>query len=80
MNARDTAVYWVEYVIRHHGAPHIQYPGVHLNFWQSTSLDVVGFLIVMVYAGLKISMMVLQFVWGKVFKSKPKTVRGKKTN
>lgn len=46
MTPKETATYWVEYVIRHRGAPHIQYPGVHLNFWQSNSLDVILFLVV----------------------------------
>lgn len=40
----DTAIYWVEYVLRHNGAKHMQSQAVHLNFWQYNSLDVIGFI------------------------------------
>lgn len=35
----DTAVYWVEYVLRHHGAGHFFSPGRNLNFMQYYSVD-----------------------------------------
>lgn len=59
MNARDTAVYWIEYVIRHRGAPHLQYPAVHLNFWQKNSIDVIAFL----FAALLISVKIFALSW-----------------
>lgn len=42
----DTAVFWIEYVLRHNGARHMQSEAIHLNFFQKNSLDVVGFLLV----------------------------------
>ena len=36
----DTAIYWIEYVIRHNGATHMHYQGKDLNFIQTNSLDV----------------------------------------
>ncbi|KAG4070752.1 hypothetical protein HA402_010978 [Bradysia odoriphaga] len=42
----DTAVFWVEYVIRHNGAYHMQSPGVHLNLLQYYSVDVLAFIVV----------------------------------
>lgn len=36
----DTAVYWVEYVARHGGAPHLHSAAVHLPFYQYHNLDV----------------------------------------
>ncbi|XP_036338963.1 UDP-glycosyltransferase UGT5-like isoform X2 [Rhagoletis pomonella] len=48
MTPRQTVVYWVEYVLRHHGAKHMQSPAVHLNRWQLMSLDVIAFLLVIV--------------------------------
>lgn len=36
------AVYWVEYVLRHKGAAHLQSQAVHLNWIQSNSLNVYG--------------------------------------
>ncbi|XP_017464666.1 PREDICTED: UDP-glucuronosyltransferase 2C1-like isoform X1 [Rhagoletis zephyria] len=48
MTPRQTVVYWVEYVLRHHGAKHMQSPAVYLNRWQLMSLDVIAFLLVIV--------------------------------
>lgn len=42
MTAKQTAIYWVEYVLRHKGAPHLQSPLVHLNFLERNSLDVLA--------------------------------------
>ncbi|XP_055846093.1 UDP-glycosyltransferase UGT5-like [Episyrphus balteatus] len=54
MTAKETAVYWVEYVLRHRGAPHMQSPAIHLNHFQLMSLDVIGFFIVVAYVSFKI--------------------------
>ncbi|XP_017096919.2 UDP-glycosyltransferase UGT5-like [Drosophila bipectinata] len=40
LSARDTLVYWVNYVIRHHGAPHLQSPVVHMSFIAANNLDI----------------------------------------
>ncbi|CRK94936.1 CLUMA_CG008427, isoform A [Clunio marinus] len=53
MNALETATFWVEYVLRHHGAPHMHYPGADLNFFQYNSFDVILFLIALVYIFMK---------------------------
>lgn len=50
----DTAIYWIEYVIRHRGAPHLRYPAADLNFFQYYSLDVFAFLIFTPYYLFKI--------------------------
>lgn len=54
MTAVDSAIFWIEYVIRHRGAEHMQYPGVDLNFIQSNSLDVFGFLLAVLYILVKV--------------------------
>jgi len=54
MNGRETAIYWIEYVIRHRGAPHMQYDEVHLNFFQANSIDIVLFIIISTYLRIKI--------------------------
>lgn len=38
---QETAIFWVEYVLRHKGAPHLQFPVANLNFFQRNSLDVI---------------------------------------
>ncbi len=62
MSAIDVAIFWIEYVIRHKGAKHFQYPGVELNFFQQNSLDVLIFLLVTFYVGFKM----LTFIFKKL--------------
>ncbi|XP_037926300.1 UDP-glucosyltransferase 2-like isoform X3 [Hermetia illucens] len=62
MSPKDTAAYWIEYVIRHRGAKHMQSPAVHMNFIQLYGLDVFAFLFVILYVVFK----VLFFVFRKV--------------
>lgn len=78
MNARETAVYWVEYVIRHRGAPHLQYPGVHLNFWQTNSLDVIAFLTAALYLVYKLVVFFGKFILSKLCKSRPNDLKNYK--
>ncbi|GAB0095707.1 hypothetical protein DMENIID0001_111230 [Sergentomyia squamirostris] len=61
--ALETANYWIEYVIRHNGAPHLQSHAVHLNFWQNNSIDVIVFLIVTFYMIVKISVIIIKLCW-----------------
>jgi glucuronosyltransferase len=68
MNARETASFWVEYVIRHRGAPHLRYPAADLNFWQRTSVDVVAFLLTLIYIIVKLITKALKYLISKVFK------------
>lgn len=71
MSPRDTVVYWIEYVIRHHGATHMQSPLVHLNVFIQYSLDVVGFLIVVLFIFVQIVKLCLRFLFRKkVLKTK----------
>lgn len=50
----DKAAYWIEYVIRHNGAKHLQSPAVHLNLLQYYMVDIAGFLFVTLYAVIKL--------------------------
>ncbi|NXF90772.1 UD11 glucuronosyltransferase, partial [Eubucco bourcierii] len=52
----DLAVHWVEFVMRHKGAPHLR-PAAHdLNWIQYHSLDVIAFLLAVVLLSLFISL------------------------
>jgi glucuronosyltransferase len=67
MTAKDTAVFWVEYVLRNRGAPHLHYPGADLNFLQYNSIDIIGFILVVIYAMIQIG----KIIWRKIFGGKP---------
>ncbi|NWS46880.1 UD11 glucuronosyltransferase, partial [Probosciger aterrimus] len=52
----DLAVHWVEFVMRHKGAPHLR-PAAHdLNWIQYHSLDVIAFLLAVTFLSLFISL------------------------
>lgn len=42
----DTAVYWVEFVMRHGGAKHLRLASHELNWFQYHSIDVIAALLV----------------------------------
>ncbi|KAM4615222.1 UDP-glucuronosyltransferase 2C1-like [Polymixia lowei] len=44
----DTAVFWIEFVMRNKGAKHLRVQAHHLNWFQYHSLDVAAFLLAMV--------------------------------
>ncbi|XP_055919867.1 UDP-glycosyltransferase UGT5-like [Eupeodes corollae] len=72
LNAQETAVFWAEYVLRHHGAPHMQSPAVHLNAFQLHSIDVIGFLLACLYIVFRINKFIFLFVKSKIWKVKSK--------
>lgn len=45
MTPVETAVYWIEYVMRHKGAPHLRSAGLDLPFISYHNLDVFGFML-----------------------------------
>ncbi|XP_037927687.1 UDP-glucosyltransferase 2 [Teleopsis dalmanni] len=49
MSAKQSVVYWTEYVARHHGAVHMQSPLVHLNTIQYLALDVFAVIFIALY-------------------------------
>jgi glucuronosyltransferase len=69
MSAMDTSVFWVEYVLRHKGAQHMRYSALDLNIVQRNSLDVVAFILLVLYAGLKVAAYVTKrgfcWIWSK---------------
>lgn len=50
----DKAVFWIEYVIRHNGARHMQSPAIHLNVFQYYMVDVIATILALFYLIIKI--------------------------
>lgn len=71
--AMETAVFWVEYVLRHRGAKHMQSNAVHLNEFQLNSLDVIGFLALVLIFVLTIVYCTLKFLIIKICKINAKS-------
>lgn len=60
----ERAVYWIEYVIRHKGAPHLKSSGGDLNFAQYFLLDVIAVMVLI----LVVILGSLSFLLRKLFK------------
>ncbi|XP_066137700.1 UDP-glycosyltransferase UGT5-like [Euwallacea fornicatus] len=68
MPPMETAVYWVNYIIRHGGAPHLKVAGINLPWYKYFMVDVIGFLILVIL----LILFSLKFAFKKIFK-RPKT-------
>ncbi|RZB40978.1 UDPGT and/or Glyco tran 28 C domain containing protein [Asbolus verrucosus] len=73
----DNAIYWIEYVIRHQGAPHLRYPGMDLTWFQRNLLDVVAFVVVMISLSLSVIFIILKRI---IKRNNSKTDARKKKN
>ncbi|KAB0792025.1 hypothetical protein PPYR_13986 [Photinus pyralis] len=49
MTGLERAVWWIEYVLRHKGAKHLQSPAISLPFYQHYFLDVIAVLVLIVF-------------------------------
>lgn len=67
MTARDSVIYWTNYVLRHHGAAHIQSPLVHMNFIESNNIDIYLILALVLFIAFKINVIVAKCIWRKLF-------------
>lgn len=63
----DKAAFWIEYVIRHNGAKHMQSSAVHLNIVEYYMVDVVAFIIVVLVVAVKIFAFFCKKLKAKVF-------------
>ncbi|XP_005871784.1 PREDICTED: UDP-glucuronosyltransferase 1-6 isoform X3 [Myotis brandtii] len=75
----DLAVFWVEFVMRHKGAPHLR-PAAHLLTWyQYHSLDVIGFLLAIVLGVAFVVYKCCAFGYGKCFGKKRRVKKSNKS-
>ncbi|ETN61208.1 glucosyl/glucuronosyl transferase [Anopheles darlingi] len=62
-----TAVYWVEYVLRHRGAPHLQSPSTKLSFIEYNLLDVYALMALIVLSSLVGFVLVVKAIVRRIF-------------
>ncbi|XP_059559584.1 UDP-glucuronosyltransferase 1A3 isoform X2 [Myotis daubentonii] len=75
----DLAVFWVEFVMRHKGAPHLR-PAAHLLTWyQYHSLDVIGFLLAIVLGVAFVVYKCCAFGYRKCFGKKRRVKKSNKS-
>ena len=62
LSAEDTAVYWVEYIVRH-GENALKSPAMNLTWWQIEMLDVCAFLLIATLAVLYLIATAISFMY-----------------
>lgn len=73
--AKDLGVYWIEHVLRHKGAKHLQLIGKDMSFHQRYLLDVIAFLV-----GIPVVFLLLTVFIVRRVLSKCKPVSAEKVN
>ncbi|XP_017152200.1 UDP-glucuronosyltransferase 1-7C-like [Drosophila miranda] len=79
LSARQTLLYWVDYVIRHHGAAHLQSPVVHMGFIAAYNLDIYALLLALLFIIYFISKLVFCALYRKLFSKKSKSHQKQKS-
>ncbi|EDW97151.1 uncharacterized protein Dyak_GE26220 [Drosophila yakuba] len=73
MTARESVVYWSEYVIRYRGAAHLQSPVVHMSFIAANNIDIYALLAVLLLALIFLLKTLFKLIFSKLCsKSKKK--------
>ncbi|XP_016991507.1 UDP-glucosyltransferase 2-like [Drosophila rhopaloa] len=72
MTARESVVYWTEYVIRHHGAAHLQSPLVHMNWIAANNIDIYFLFAVILVISILLFKTVVKFILRKFFSKSKK--------
>lgn len=76
----DNAIFWVEYVIRHRGAPHFRSAALDLTWYQYHMIDVIAFVFAVSTASLVAVYYALRTVVRWKFSGKSKADFKKKKN
>ncbi|XP_068151167.1 UDP-glycosyltransferase UGT5-like [Drosophila tropicalis] len=75
LSARESVLYWSEYVIRHRGAPHLQSPSVHMDFIAANNLDVYLLVVIILLISLLVLKVSIKFIYKKLMKKSQKVKR-----
>jgi len=70
MKPLDRAVFWIEYVIRHKGAPHLRTHSNTLSWFAYHSVDVIATLLTVVLVVTFTCVSMLRCLWGRLFVKK----------
>ncbi|KAH8404801.1 hypothetical protein KR222_003850, partial [Zaprionus bogoriensis] len=75
LSARQTVLYWTEYVLRYHGAPHLQSPILRMSFVAANNLDVYALLAVVLVVVAFTNYLVFALIYRKCRGSSKKTIK-----
>lgn len=66
MGPRETALYWIDYVIRHKGARHLRAAGLDLKWYQFYLLDVVALVVGAVAVALGVLVLLVRWILRRI--------------
>ncbi|KAL0120596.1 hypothetical protein PUN28_008345 [Cardiocondyla obscurior] len=79
LNAIDTAVFWIEYVVKY-GENCLRSPAMDLAWWQLSLVDVIGFLLFCVIIIIATILYIVRFILKKINGNYNSLSNSKKTN
>lgn len=66
----ENVMWWIEYVIRHNGAPHLRFDGVNTTWYRQFDLDIIVFLSITSFLSLCALLGVLVWVSRLLYESR----------
>ncbi|XP_049308428.1 UDP-glycosyltransferase UGT5-like [Bactrocera dorsalis] len=66
MGPRETALYWIDYVIRHKGARHLRAAGLDLKWYQFYLLDVIALVVAAVAVALGVLVLLVRWILRRI--------------
>ncbi|CAL1675285.1 unnamed protein product [Lasius platythorax] len=79
MNALDTAIYWIEYVIKY-GSDALRSPGMDLTWWQLSLVDVFAFLLLCITIIIIVVVFIVRFLLKMITGNDHSSLHSKKKN
>ena len=73
----ETAIYWIQYVIRHNGARHLRSAAVDLEWYQYTLLDVISVIFLSFAVVIAAFYLIIKKLLSLCCRSKPKEKKDK---
>uniref|UniRef100_A0A6P4EW00 UDP-glucuronosyltransferase 1-6 n=1 Tax=Drosophila rhopaloa TaxID=1041015 RepID=A0A6P4EW00_DRORH len=77
-SARESVIFWTDYIIRHNGAPHLQSPLVHMDFIAANNLDIYALFTAILVSIVLILKAVIQYIYAKLISKFNKATKVKK--
>ena len=77
MPGQKLAAYWIEHVLRHNGTKHLQLAAKNIPFYQRHLLDVILFLVAIVFLILLLISATFYFIFRKCFSKGNETKNAK---
>uniref|UniRef100_A0A3Q3IRR7 UDP-glucuronosyltransferase n=1 Tax=Monopterus albus TaxID=43700 RepID=A0A3Q3IRR7_MONAL len=70
MKPLDRAIFWIEFVMRHKGAPHLRTESYKMSAFQYHSIDVMVFLLAVIVLLFMVFIFAVKLLWQRMFSSR----------